>query len=854
MPPLGMKTLLEGADSRGVARNTSQDTSIPTVNGHYLQESGDMTPGCEDGSEGRENGADEAYETVNTSTISDDSIRFYVNMNVELEPNADENDNAGCVLLHTSRKYLKLKNFEEEVRAHKDLDDFLAKAGILLDMSTLSLDDVLQEMLKHIMKESDNMEPSCNLEEVMGSLFTDSSTSEDGNANVHLLSDTIQGVSSTTTGVQYQQSWLCLLCTVTTLQRRHVCISRLERPQNWGENCCEVRYVILILVPAKMKSTKTAIEVGRTFATMFADMNFRQKLSEAKTKEEFKETLILQRHLLTVIHREPSDKEDSKEKQNERSQAFRLGKGMMDDLRRRLPFYLSDYTDGILGSNKSIRKYITTILFLYCICLLPTIAFGSLNAENTRGSIDVQKTILAQCIGGVAYAVFAGQPMGIVLTTAPLALYIHVIQGICDDYNLNFFAFYACVGLWNSFFCIIYGVGNLSSLKKFFKRSTDEILAVFISIAFVVDACKGLAKIFQDNYFCHNIPGENGTLGFKFNANHSLNTTDPDSGAHPCGRDSAVLSLFLMLGTLWLGYTLFQFKKSPFLHARVRETLSDCALPISVLVFSFVGSYLFRDIKVASFSYNPNEGLFNLAPFHLLSVGAIFGGMGLGFLLSMLFYLEQNIVMSLTNAPQNRLMKGTGYHWDIFLVGIVNIALSIFGLPWVHSAFPHSPLHVRALAFVEQRVENGHLYEIIVRVRETRVAALVAHVLVGISLLLLPVPLQWIPKPVLYGLFLYVSLTSIDGCQFFERLALLFKEQTSYPPTHYIRRVPQRKIHFFTGLQLIEIAILCGFGMAPIPYLKMVFPPIMLAMVPVRCLVLPKIIEAKYLDAMDAEH
>ncbi|XP_055498557.1 sodium bicarbonate transporter-like protein 11 isoform X2 [Leucoraja erinacea] len=827
------------------------DTQTPTVNGYHLQESDDMTPGCEDVSEGRGNGADETYETVNASTISDDSIRFYVNMNVELEPNADENDNTGCVLLHTSRKYLKLKNFEEEVRAHRDLDRFLAGAGILLDVSALSLDDVLREMVKHIAKESENTEPISNLDEVMGSLFTDCSTFREGSGNVHLLSNTIQGVSATTTGVQYQQSWLCLLCTTVTLQERHVCICRLDRPQNWGENCCEVRYVILILVPAKMKSTKTAIEVGRTFATMFADMNFRQKLSEAKTKEEFKETLLLQRHLLTVIHKEPSKKEESKEKEQDKcSKArniLRFGRGMMSDLRRRLPLYLSDYTDGILGSNKSIRKYITTILFLYCICLLPTIAFGSLNDEHTRGSIDVQKTILAQCIGGVAYAVFAGQPMGIVLTTAPLALYIHVIQGICDDYNLNFFAFYGCVGLWNSFFCVLYGVGNISSLKKFFKRSTDEILAVFISVAFVVDACKGLAKIFQDYYFCPIIPG-----GGEFNTSHSINATE--DGAHPCGRDSAVLSLVLMLGTLWLGYTLFQFKKSPFLHARVRETLSDCALPISVLFFSFVGSYLFRDIKIAPFSYNPNQRLFNLAPFHVLSIGAIFGGMGLGFLLSMLFYLEQNIVMSLTNAPQHRLRKGTGYHWDIFLVGLINIVLSIFGLPWVHSAFPHSPLHVRALAFVEQRVENGHLHETIVRVRETRVSALVAHILVGISLLMLPVPLQWIPKPVLYGLFLYVSVTSIDGCQFFERLALLFTEQTSYPPTHYIRRVPQRKIHYFTGLQLVEVAILCGFGMAPLPYFKMVFPPIMLAMVPIRCLLLPRIIEAKYLDAMDAEH
>lgn len=38
---------------------------------------------------------------------------------------------------------------------------------------------------------------------------------------------------------------------VRNLQRRHVCITRLERPQNWGVNCCEARYVVLILAPPR---------------------------------------------------------------------------------------------------------------------------------------------------------------------------------------------------------------------------------------------------------------------------------------------------------------------------------------------------------------------------------------------------------------------------------------------------------------------------------------------------------------------------------------------------------------------------------------------------------------------------
>lgn len=146
--------------------------------------------------------------------------------------------------------------------------------------------------------------------------------------------------------------------------------------------------------------------------------------------------------------------------------------------------------------------------------------------------------------------------------------------------------------------------------------------------------------------------------------------------------------------------------------------------------------------------------------------------------------------------------------------------------------------------------------------RETRLTSLGASILVGFSLLLLPFPLQWIPKPVLYGLFLYIALTSIDANQLFERLALLLKDQVriwpgaglwvagtaapdlltpgpshpqaSYPPTHYVRRVPQRKIHYFTGLQVLQLLLLCAFGMSPLPYMKMIFPLIMIAMIPIR--------------------
>ncbi|XP_026799296.1 sodium bicarbonate transporter-like protein 11 isoform X4 [Pangasianodon hypophthalmus] len=863
-----MKTDRDGGDMRGVTVNRFVEeapSAVMAKNGYFYQEMEQRERDeQEEGSEDREEGQDSPIP-------SGDDIHLYGN---QTHQGGTDSDVHGCVLLNTSRRYVKLMNFEEEVRAHRDLDGFLERASILLHEDEASLDDVLKTMLRHVSQDPHTAEPSCNFEEIMSSLFTDAGSQEvnDRSPNflfydkVHLLSETLQCVTATATGIQYQQSWLCILCNVKNLQRRHVCISRLDRPQNWGENCAEVRYVILILAPLKMKSTKTAMELGRTFASMFSDISFRQKLLESKTPEEFKEALVIQRYHLTAAKRKTTTVEEEETDPHSHKPLkcrdfFRVGRGIYEDLCRRLPFYISDFTDGIVGNNKALVKYMTTSIFLYIAVLLPAIAFGSLNDESTRGEIDVQRTIIGQSIGGIIYSLFAGSPLVIPLTTAPIAIFISVIRGICDDYELDFSAFYACIGLWNSLFLIIGGVFNLSLLVKLFKRSIEEVIALFISIAFVADAVKGTVKIFHKYY--HPPTLANGSIEELHRVSGGLNVGEMNfTGAGLlslpesfilCTRARPLLCLLLMLGTLWVGYTLYQFKRSPFLHAKMREILSDCALPISVLIFSYVGSYIFSDIGLPVFNYHEGS-LFRMAALEKLSGVSVVCAMGLGFLLALLIFIDQNIVVSLTNAPENRLLKGTAYHWDLTLSGLINILMSLLGLPWMHAAFPHSTLHVRQLAIVEERVEGGHLYETIVSVKETRVTSLLANILIGVSVFLLPVPLQWIPKPVLYGLFLYIALTSIDGNQMCDRMALLLKEQTSYPPTHYIRKVPQRKIHYFTFLQMVQLLFLCAFGMYPLPYMKMIFPLLMFILIPIRNCLLPRIIEAKYLDIMDAQH
>lgn len=55
------------------------------------------------------------------------------------------------------------------------------------------------------------------------------------------------------------------------------------------------------------------------------------------------------------------------------------------------------------------------------------------------------------------------------------------------------------------------------------------------------------------------IPGLGINTTLLMNSSVSQNQTCPQDGQY--GRETAVLSLMLMLGTLWLGHTLYQFKK-----------------------------------------------------------------------------------------------------------------------------------------------------------------------------------------------------------------------------------------------------------------------------------------------------
>jgi sodium bicarbonate transporter 10 len=60
---------------------------------------------------------------------------------------------------------------------------------------------------------------------------------------------------------------------------------------------------------------------------------------------------------------------------------IRLFGGLMNDIKRKLPWYLSDFKDAL------VLQSIASIFFLYFACLTPIITFGGLLGDATGNNI-----------------------------------------------------------------------------------------------------------------------------------------------------------------------------------------------------------------------------------------------------------------------------------------------------------------------------------------------------------------------------------------------------------------------------------------------------------------------------------
>ena len=99
--------------------------------------------------------------------------------------------------------------------------------------------------------------------------------------------------------------------------------------------------------------------------------------------------------------------------------------------------------------------------------------------------------------------------------------------------------------------------------------------------------------------------------------------------------------------------------------------------------------------------------------------------------------------------------------------------------------------HVNSLKMESESAAPGEKPQFL-GVREQRVTHITIFVLCGLSIFFTTY-LKHIPMPVLYGVFLFMGTTSLEGSQFFNRLMILFMPQ-KYQPDYLFLRFAYYKI------------------------------------------------------------
>ncbi len=548
-----------------------------------------------------------------------------------------------------------------------------------------------------------------------------------------------------------------------------IVIARLKHGINAGApDGLPTRFVFLLVGPTD--ATSDHLDALANVARLMSDEEFRYLASMAKTPAVFR-VAVASRSAEAVAeeaYEAPSD---------ELKYSGRLGGGLMADIRRRLPHYVSDFTDGLHS------KCVSSTIFLFFACMAPEIIFGGLMSALTDGAIGAVEMIVASAICGMIYALLGGQPLIILGGTGPMLIFTGILYSYCQEHQLEFLTTYAWVGIWAAVTLVILAITDASCLMRFFTRFTDELFAALISLIFIYEAINSLIDIY------HRVPH-----------------------AESLGYDVANLSLLLALGTFYIAISLSRFRQSNFLLPQVREFLADFGPTIAIASMAAIAHFAKEATQLeplpAPNEFGTTSGRPWLVPWQDVSGWLIAATIAPGILCGLLVYLDQNITARLVNSPDNRLEKGSAYHLDLAVIGIMLGFCSLFGLPWIAAATVRSLNHVRSLATTEEKVDkSGSTHTHILHVRETRITGFTIHLFMGLSLLLLPL-LQYIPLAVLYGLFLYMGVVSIKGNQFFERIGLFFTDPALYPSTHYVRRVSRKKLHLFTLIQFVCLVLL----------------------------------------------
>ncbi|KAK6906765.1 hypothetical protein I203_100752 [Kwoniella mangroviensis CBS 8507] len=582
----------------------------------------------------------------------------------------------------------------------------------------------------------------------------------------------------------------------------------------------------------------------------------------------------------------PREDDDEKGKRKRKWWRVRLGSGMYNDIRNRIPWYISDWTD---AWN---YRVIPSTWFIFFANVLPGLAF-SLDLIETTGQYGVQEVLLSSFMAAFVASFLGGQPLLISGVTGPITVFNKTIYDIFEnkENGPNYLHFIGWTYLWAAIFHWVAAVMNAVQGLRYVTRFSCDTFGFYVAAVYVQYGIQVVTRQFGQ-------------------------TSTP----------SAFLGIILAILTLVLPHYFNSLAKSGYINKHFRRFCADYGMPITIIAMTGLAywgrfdQYVLENgmtLPTTPTSFQPASDRPWLVRFWQLEGKWVGIALPFGFVLFILFYFDANVSSLIAQGSEYPLRKPSGFHWDFFLLGITTFIAGLLGIPAPNGLIPQAPLHTASLVVMgyeddsatssttaisptpersslDRRetqmdiqlgeMENGNgnnlskaeqnglkrrtsittneirrrdrptegedittrntkrdedRREVPVAVVEQRVSNLAQGCL---CLILMTKPFEHvlglIPKGVLAGLFWYMGSDALLTSGVTAKILYLIKDKRATSPSEPLHNVRKSRILWFTIIELI------GFG-ATFAITQTIaaigFPIIIMLLVPLRVLIVPRL-------------
>ncbi|KAG7274225.1 hypothetical protein CRUP_007662 [Coryphaenoides rupestris] len=461
-----------------------------------------------------------------------------------------------------------------------------------------------------------------------------------------------------------------------------------------------------------------------------------------------------------------------------------------------------DRADLLSGIDEFLDQCLASVLFLYCACMSPSSPSAASGLSPSWAAL-VRSWVFEK-----------------------------ILFKFCSDYDLCYLSLRTSIGLWTAILCLVLVATDASSLVCYITRFTEEAFAALICIIFIYEALEKLVHLGEqypvnmhshpDNatfHTCQCSPPVNTTPLQVWNSS-GLSIDAPSWSSldvQACRRLGGTLScryvpdvlfwsVILFFTTFFLSSFFKQFKTKRYFPTKVRSTISDFAVFLTIMIMVLV-DYL---VGIPSPKLEVPERFQSrgwlISPLGPNPWWTLLAAVIPALLCTILIFMDQQITAVIINRKENKLKKGCGYHLDLLVVAVMLGVCSVMGLPWFVAATVLSISHVNSLKLETQCAAPGEQPRFL-GVREQRITGLLIFLLMGCS----------------------VFMTSV--LKLFDRIKLFGMPAKHQPDLIYLRYVPLWKVHVFTLVQLTCLTLLWVIKASAA---AVVFPMMVLALVFIR--------------------